>query len=133
MFRYERRHQALAPPEVFYRRVLRSGVVGLVLVVVSLFVGIAGYAGFENLGFLDSFLNSAMILAGMGPLHNPITPGGKLFAGLFALYSGFAVLAIFAVMFAPVVHRIMHRFHLEEEGDAEGKADKRGGKPGKKR
>jgi hypothetical protein len=68
-----------------------------------------------------------MILAGMGPLHNPITPGGKIFAGLFALYSGFAVLAIAAVMFAPIVHRVMHRFHLEEEAAAD-KTGEQGGK-----
>jgi len=127
MFRYERRRQPLASPEVFYRRLRRSGVVGFVLVLASLLVGMAGYAGFEGLGFLDSFLNSAMILAGMGPVHNPITPGGKLFAGLFALYSGFAVLAIAAVMFAPIVHRAMHRFHLEEEAAAD-KTGEQGGK-----
>ena len=124
MFKYERRHQALAPPEVFYRRLVRSGVVGFVLVLASLLAGMAGYAGFEGLGFLDSFLNASMILAGMGPLHNPITPGGKVFAGLFALYSGLAVLAIAAVIFAPILHRLMHRFHLEEEAEQ--------GKPGKK-
>ena len=128
MFRYERRRQALASPEVFYRRILRSSVVGLVLVLASLLVGMAGYAGFEGLGFLDSFINSAMILAGMGPLHNPLTPGGKLFAGLFALYSGFAVLGIAAVVFAPILHRVMHRFHLEEDAEAEDKAGKRGAK-----
>jgi hypothetical protein len=133
MFRYERRHQALAPPGVFYRRIVRSSVVGFVLILVSLLAGMAGYAGFEGLGFLDSFLNASMILAGMGPLHNPITPGGKVFAGLFALYSGLAVLAIAAVIFAPILHRLMHRFHLEEEADAGGKGDKRDGKPRSKR
>ena len=124
MFHYERRHQALASPEVFYRRLVRSGVVGFVLILASLLVGMAGYAGFEGLGFLDSFLNASMILAGMGPLHNPLTPGGKVFAGLYALYSGLAVLAIAAVVFAPIIHRLMHRFHLEEEAGQ--------GKPGKK-
>ncbi len=131
MFSYERRHQALAPPAVFYRRILRTGVVGFVLVLASLLVGMAGYAGFEGLGFLDSFLNSAMILAGMGPLHNPLTPGGKLFAGLFALYSGFAVLGIAAVVFAPILHRLMHRFHLEEDAE-QGKPGKHGGKRDRK-
>ncbi len=133
MFRYERRHQALASPQVFYRRIVRSSVVGLVLILVSLIVGMAGYAGFEGLDILDSFVNAAMILSGMGPLHSPMTPGGKVFAGVFALYSGLAVLAIAAVIFAPILHRLMHRFHLEEEADAQGKANKRSAKPGSKR
>ena len=118
---FERRHERLAPPEVYRRRLISSGSVGLGLVVVSLGVGIAGYAGFEDLGFVDSFLNAAMILSGMGPLLSPQTTGGKLFAGLYALYSGFAVLAIAAIMFAPVLHRVMHRFHLEEQGDGKDK------------
>jgi hypothetical protein len=115
---YERRTQRLATPEVFRRRLITSGSVGLVLVGVSLAIGIAGYMGFEGLAFVDAFLNASMILAGMGPLHNPATTGGKVFAGLYALYSGLAVLAIAAIVFAPVIHRVLHRFHVEEdEGD----------------
>jgi hypothetical protein len=111
---YENRHERLAPPEVFKARLLRSGRLGLILVAISLGVGIAGYMGFESLGFLDAFVDASMILSGMGPVHMPTTPGGKIFAGCYALYSGFAVLAIAAVMFAPVIHRVMHRFHIEE-------------------
>jgi hypothetical protein len=110
----------LASKEVFQRRLVTSGTVGLIMVAISLVVGIAGYAAFEDLGFIDSFLNASMILSGMGPLHNPVTTGGKLFAGVYALYSGFAVLAIAAIMFAPLVHRLMHRFHLEEMAADEG-------------
>ena len=111
---YENRRDRLAPPEVFHARLRRSGTIGLILVAISLSVGVAGYMGFESLSFLDAFLDASMILSGMGPVHTPTTVGGKLFAGLYALYSGFAVLAIAAVMFAPVIHRVMHRFHLEE-------------------
>ena len=111
---FEHHHARLASPEVFHRRLLTSGFVGLIMVAISLAVGMAGYAAFEDLGFVDSFLNASMILSGMGPLHNPQSTGGKLFAGFYALYSGFAVLAIAAIMFTPVVHRLMHRFHLEE-------------------
>ena len=114
---YERRSQRLASPEVFRRRLVTSGTVGLALVAVSLAIGIAGYMGFEGLAFVDAFLNAAMILSGMGPLHNPATTGGKIFAGLYALYSGLAVLAIAAIVFAPVIHRILHRFHIEEADD----------------
>jgi hypothetical protein len=66
----------------------------------------------EDLGALDAFLNASMLLSGMGPLHNPSTTAGKVFAALFALYSGFAVLGIAGIIFAPVVHRVFHRFHI---------------------
>lgn len=111
---FETRSEKLAPRDVFVRRVARGAMVGFVFVVVSLAIGMAGYAGFEGLGFLDAFLNASMILSGMGPIYNPQTPGGKIFAGLYAIYSGFAVLGMAAVVFAPVVHRVLHRFHLEE-------------------
>ena len=118
---FERRRERLAPPEVYRRRLFTSGSVGLGLIAVSLAVGICGYWGFEHLDFVDAFLNAAMILSGMGPLFNPQTTGGKLFAGFYALYSGFAVLAIAAIMFAPVLHRVMHRFHLEGQEAGEDK------------
>lgn len=110
---YERKHEKLASPEVFRRRLITSGSVGLAIVAISLAVGMAGYAGFEGIGVVDAFLNASMILGGMGPILNPATTGGKIFAGLYALYSGLAVLAVAAIMFAPVVHRVLHRFHLE--------------------
>ena len=116
---FERRRERLASPEVFRRRLITSGSVGLALIAISLAVGMAGYAALEDLGFVDSFLNAAMILAGMGPVHSVDSTGGKVFAGFYALYSGFAVIAIAAIMFAPLIHRIMHRFHLEEKGDGE--------------
>jgi hypothetical protein len=128
MFGYERRHQPLASPRVFRRRLLRSGTFGLVTVAISLAVGMAGYSFFEGLGAVDSFLNAAMILSGMGPLHNPLTVAGKLFAGIYALYSGFAVLVIAAIAFAPVVHRVLHRFHLETE-EKDGGPERRATKP----
>jgi hypothetical protein len=124
-FFYERRHQELASPEVFRRRLFMSGAFGSIMVAISLAVGMGGYAFFEGLGFLDSFVNAAMILSGMGPLHDPVTTGGKIFAGIFALYSGFAVLVIAAVTFAPVVHRILHRFHMETDQDEMGRTGER--------
>ena len=62
---------------------------------------------------MDSFLNASMILGGMGPIWSPQTSAGKIFAGIYALYSGLAVLAIVGVMFAPAVHRFLHRFHAD--------------------
>jgi hypothetical protein len=119
---YERRREPLASPEVYRRRLITSGAVGIALVLASLAVGMAGYAWLERLDFFDSFLNAAMILSGMGPVHNPGTIGGKLFAGIYALYSGFAVLIIAALMFAPVLHRVLHRFHIEEQDESEVRA-----------
>lgn len=78
-------------------------------------LGIAGYAYFEQLPWRDAFLNTAMLLGGMGPVDPPLTDGGKLFAGLFALYAGLVFLIAVALVFAPVVHRIMHKFHWEKD------------------
>ena len=128
--RFERHSQQLASPEVYRRRLAQSGFVGFVMVTVSLAMGMAGYGFFEGLGWVDSFENAAMILSGMGPLHNPDSTGGKLFAGIFALYSGFAVLVIAAVTFAPAVHRMLHRFHLQTEEDEE-RADRKTDKTGR--
>jgi hypothetical protein len=107
----------LPPPEVFARRLIASTAVGLALVIASLAVGMAGYHGYEGLPWIDAFLNASMILSGMGPLMQPATTGGKLFAGIYALYSGLAVLVIAGVIFGPVVHRFLHRFHIEAKGD----------------
>lgn len=114
---YETRHQRLAPLPVFRRRLVTAGSLGLGLIVVSLAVGIAGYMLTEGLEPTDAFLNAAMILSGMGPVHNPDSTAGKLFAGVYAIYCGFAVLGIAALMFAPVVHRLFHRFHIETVED----------------
>ena len=76
----------------------------------------AGYRHFEGLGWLDAFLNASMLLGGMGPVDSPMTDGGKLFAGLYALYCGLAVIFAAGVILAPVAHRILHRFHVEGGG-----------------
>jgi hypothetical protein len=89
------------------------------MVAVSLAVGMVGYGVTESLSPLDAFLNASMILSGMGPLHDPKTDAGKLFAGIYALYSGFAVLVIAGVTFAPAIHRVLHRFHLADDKDEE--------------
>ena len=111
---YERFARRLASRDVYRRRLVGAGRVGLALIAISLAIGIAGYAITEHLSLLDAFLNASMILSGMGPIHEPKTVAGKLFAGLYALYSGFAVLAIAAFMFSPVVHRLFHRFHIAD-------------------
>ena len=86
----------------------------------SLGIGIVGYHLFVGLGWLDALLNASMILTGMGPVDPVTTAGGKLFASAYALFSGVAFLTIVAVLLAPLIHRFLHRFHLElgrEESD----------------
>ena len=119
----ERRHQPLAPRKVFRSRLLRSlGLAGQVLGG-SLMVGILGYHWLVGLDWLDALLNASMILGGMGPV-DPITrTEGKWFASVYALYSGIALLTSVGVIFAPVLHRVLHRFHLETEQDEEKKED----------
>ena len=107
-------HYRLADRQVFRRRLIGTGRIGLGLIAISLMIGIAGYAITEDLSIVDAFLNASMILSGMGPLHEPRTVAGKIFAGCYALYSGFAVLGIAAVVFSPVVHRLFHRFHIAD-------------------
>jgi len=75
----------------------------------------AGYHYFEGMTGIDAFVNAAMILSGMGPVSPLETSGGKLFAGLYAIYSGLALILATGIIFAPVVHRLLHRFHLEAD------------------
>src|SRR5471032_1109930 len=102
---YERMSQPLLPRRRFLRRLAVSVAIGLGLIAISLAAGMAGYHWLVRLSWIDAYENAAMILSGMGPVGTPESWGGKFFAGTYALYSGIAVLATTAVMFAPVVHR----------------------------
>src|SRR4051812_41150151 len=84
------------------------------LVAFSLGVGMSGYAYFEGMAWRDAFVNSAMLLGGMGPVDPPLTDGGKVFAGCYALYCGLVFVVVAGVLLAPVVHRVLHRFHWEQ-------------------
>jgi len=99
----------------FAHRLMKNFAVASVFIGMSLLVGIAGYHWLEGMAWLDAYANAAMILSGMGPLDPPRTAAGKLFAGTYALYSGLAVLVAAAVMLTPVFHRVLHRFHLEQD------------------
>ena len=100
---------------LFLRRILVHFAIVVLLIVFSLGIGMAGYAYFEQLSWLDAFLNSAMLLGGMGPVNVPRTDGGKLFAGLYALYAGLVFLVGAGFLFAPVLHRVLHKFHWDTE------------------
>jgi len=90
--------------------------VALALVAFSLAVGMAGYEYFEHMSWLDAFLNSAMLLGGMGPVKTEgMSDSGKLFAGLYALYAGLVFIAVMTIVLAPVIHRVLHRFHWAKD------------------
>lgn len=112
---FERRHQPLLSHKSFLRRFAKYICLGLGMIAIALGMGMMGYHFYENLPWLDAYLNAAMILSGMGPVNNPISWQGKLFAGSYALFSGLFFLIIFAVILAPVIHRAFHKFHIEEE------------------
>ena len=112
---FEHRTKPLLPRKDFYRRLVHHAVLGIAVFAGSLAAGMIGYHTFEKMAWMDAFVNAAMILSGMGPLAILQTDGGKLFAGCYALFSGIALIAILGIIFAPVVHRFLHKFHLEDE------------------
>ncbi len=112
---YEHRHQPLLPRRQFVLRVVRHAGVASAILAVSLAVGMAGYREFERLQWDSTFLNSAMLLGGMGPVDAPQTRGGKLFAGFYALYAGLVFIVVGGLVIAPALHRLLHRVHLGDE------------------
>jgi hypothetical protein len=116
---FEHRSEPLLSLRAFLARVARSALVGALVTAGSLGIGMVGYHGLEQLSWLDSFLNAAMLLGGMGPVATPQTDAGKLFAGFYALYCGLVVLAVAGIILAPIAHRILHRLHLEERDDVQ--------------
>jgi hypothetical protein len=110
---YERLSQPLLRWPRFLRRLAISAAIGALLIAISLILGMAGYHWLVGLIWIDAYENAAMILSGMGPIATPDTWAGKFFAGTYALYSGIAVLATTAVVFAPIVHRFLHYLHAD--------------------
>jgi hypothetical protein len=111
---FEHRSKPLLPRRQYYLRLARSVSIGLLVIVFALGFGMLGYRTFEGMSWVDAFVNAAMILSGMGPISTLQTEGGKIFAGCYALFSGLAFFAILGIIFAPAVHRFLHRFHEEE-------------------
>jgi hypothetical protein len=97
----------------FFSKLFRYGAVSLAVLFFSLFIGMAGYMYYFHLGWIDGLYNASMILTGMGPVDAPPDDAAKIFASLYAIYSGAAFLSSIAVLFAPIVHRFLHKFHLD--------------------
>jgi len=112
---YERRHESLLPRGAFLVRLARHATVGGGLVLVSLAIGVFGYHAIAGLDWIDSIENAAMILTGMGPVSPMPTDGAKLFASAYALFSGVVFVTSIGVVVTPVLHRLLHHFHVEDE------------------
>lgn len=110
---YEKRRQQVLPRHAFIQRLVKHGILALLIMAVSLGIGVLGYRTLEGMPWIDALLNASMILGGMGPIGELHTFGGKLFASIYALFSGIVFLISMGVMAAPILHRFLHKFHLE--------------------
>lgn len=113
-FMYESKNQPVIPHPTFLKRLLRNFIIGFLVTAFSLFIGMLGYSHYEKMGWIDAYVNAAMILSGMGPLGELKTDAGKLFAGTYALFSGIVFLVIVGIIFIPIFHRLFHQFHIDE-------------------
>jgi hypothetical protein len=111
-FRYEHFTQPLLSKRAYRRRVLGHGGMALAFLVFSLLLGMEGYRLTAGLCWTDAFLNASMILTGMGPVNPMVSKAAKIFSGCYAIYSGVGFLTAMALLFAPILHRFMHRFHV---------------------
>jgi ABC-type glycerol-3-phosphate transport system permease component len=112
---YETKKQRPLARARFVRRLLAHLLVALGVLFLSLLFGMWGYMFFEKLQWRDAFLNAAMLLGGMGPVNPPQTDGGKLFAGVYALYAGLVFILTAALLFTPILHRVLHKFHWDDK------------------
>jgi hypothetical protein len=116
---YEHKSQPLLPRRLFLIRLLRHTLFAIGVLTISLAIGMVGYHFLEKMNFVDSMLNASMILGGMGPVGELKTAGGKIFASLYALFSGVIFLVVVGIIIAPLAHRLLHRLHLEEGAGGE--------------
>jgi len=112
---FEHKRKAIQPYPKFLVRLSFYFFIALLLVLFSALIGCLGYHFFGNLPWIDAFYNACMILTGMGPVTELQTKTAKIFSSFFALYSGIAFLSTIVIFLAPIIHRLMHVFHLEEQ------------------
>lgn len=110
---YESKEQRPLAIRSFAQRLLAHLGIALLVMAASLAIGIVGYRVFEQLAWIDAFLNAAMLLGGMGPVNAPVSAAGKLFAGFYALYAGLVFIVTAGLLFTPILHRLIHRFHWD--------------------
>jgi hypothetical protein len=112
---FERRTDKLAPFSIFVQRIIASLVLAFGLILVALSVGIASYHFIAGFNFVDSLLEASMILGGMGPVRELANDGAKIFASIYALFSGVIFIALMGIILSPIAHRVMHKFHIDEK------------------
>ena len=115
MMRFEHKSRPLLPRRAFLRRLAAHGGIAILAIAVSLLIGVLSYHALAGLSWLDALLNASMILGGEGPVNPMPNSASKVFASLYALYSGLILLVSVGFFFTPIFHRIIHRFHLERE------------------
>ena len=114
LFRYEKKSQPLATPSLFRSRLLLNLGTATVVIAAALGVGMAGYHWIAGMKWVDAYLNSAMILSGMGPVGDLESSAAKLFAGTYAIICGLLIFGVAGIVLAPVFHRVLHTFHVED-------------------
>jgi hypothetical protein len=115
---YESKHKPPLPFPQFLLRMAWHALFAFGMVIISLGIGMWGYEYYEHMAWRDAFVNSAMLMGGMGPMKTDgLSDGGKVFAGIYALYAGLILIIVIGIMMAPVIHRLMHVFHWEEKGN----------------
>jgi hypothetical protein len=110
---FEHHSEPLLPRRLFVSRMIGHAALALAVILSSLAIGMFGYHYLEGLAWLDSFLNAAMILGGMGPVNELHSPAAKLFAGIYALFSGLVFIGVAGILILPIAHRLLHTLHLE--------------------
>lgn len=110
---FEKFNEPVAPFRTFLRRMGLAFSFGFIVIFIALAIGMLGYYYFEGMSLVDSFVNASMILSSMGPVVPLQTTGGKIFAGFYALFSGLIFITIVGIMFGPVAHRFMHKWHMD--------------------
>jgi len=116
----EHRREKVIPVKHFLLRLGRYGAFALILIFISVIIGTIGYRSVAQLNWIDSFYMACMILTGMGPVADMSSESAKLFSSFYALYSGVAFLSITAVIFAPIIHRLLHILHVQDDAEDKG-------------
>lgn len=116
---YENKHQKLASKEVYYKRLWKNFFVALSGLLACLLIGMVGYkATIPEFDWYDCLLNASMILSGMGPMIDSsihLSPNAKVFASMYALFSGVAFITTIGIVIAPIAHRFFHKLHIDEK------------------
>src|SRR5882672_6184943 len=112
---YEHHQDQLAPRSIFVKRIIAALMIALCMIVVALSLGLAGYHFIAGFGWIDSLLEASMILGGMGPIKELPNDTAKVFASIYALFSGVIFIALMGIILAPIAHRVLHKFHVDEK------------------